>query len=248
MEKVPTRVGRNDVFAVAEPEFTKTWHPVSHERVITAVDRSISELGLKVEREQFSLTQNGAAMFGVYTMYDSRIITPAKGTYPTIIFRNSINKSASFALNVGTDTWICTNLHIAGDFLEYRKHTGLLEDESLFRFVRSGVDKMAGKMSAAVAQHEAMHGIKISERECKALAYEAISKKIVPITKMEEFDNILFGSAHKYDPTELYGFHGACTECMNDVNLANYYNFQQKQTNLKRLIGENYGALLPQVA
>ena len=47
------------VIAIPEPEWTKTWHPTSHSRVINAVTNVLEEKGIGVKSKYYSLTKDG---------------------------------------------------------------------------------------------------------------------------------------------------------------------------------------------
>ena len=50
--KDTNRVSEAAVKAIVEPDFTDTWHPVSHAKIIDALDNSCSSLGIKTRKRE----------------------------------------------------------------------------------------------------------------------------------------------------------------------------------------------------
>lgn len=243
------RVDEEAVRAVPRPDFTESWKPWSHHDVLEALIRATERLDIVPDRKQYSLTEDGGVMVGVWTIQrDAKLGGRHERISPTIIVRNSINKKRSLALNIGTDRWICSNLCIMGDFLEFRKHTANLDEISLEKMMYRGVVKMAEKFKKAVSFHKAMHEVKISEQEMKALAYDAaLRHQIITRGDLQEFNHLLFDADNDYKPNELFGFHGACTQIMNELPLTGRTGFQDRNLALQKLITDRYGNILPAI-
>ena len=62
------RASEEAVCAIGEPEFTKTWHPVSHSKVISSLETAVKDAGIAVSNRQYSLGQEGLNMFGVWEL------------------------------------------------------------------------------------------------------------------------------------------------------------------------------------
>lgn len=241
------RVSEEVVKSVIQPEFTKTWHPYSHAEVINILEKARKDLDLRVVHRQYSLAKEGQQMVGAWGIDTNK----KKGSaghhiYQAIIFRNSTNKSFSFGIAGGTDTWVCENLMMVGRYVEFRKHSGRLDVPELQKAVFDGIAALKPRMKQTLAWHEAMHLVKLTSHEIRALAYDAIQDQVISKHRIPEFHNLLFGETHRYDPTELFGFHGAATEIMRNVNLANG-SVQIKQDRLHRLIFNRYGEKLPTI-
>ena len=251
------RVSKTGVLKVKAPPFTDSWHPYSHRDVVDVMDKAVKkELGLQVNKEQYSLSNNENKMVGVWTIQDERkrktksntIITPdtrIRGLQPTIIFQNSIDKSRSFALNVGVDDPVCTNLDMRADFLEFRKHTGRLDKEELLSIALRGAGKVVMKFKKALQFHRALDNTRITNEQAESVAYQLVTKGIVSQAKIMPFHNSLFGEDASYNPNKLFGVHSAATETMRDMNMTAWV-YKDKQTNLRNYMYEQFPDL-PQV-
>lgn len=238
------RVTEEMVVSVKEPEFTRTWHPISHRRVVDVMEKATNDLGIKVNRRQYSLSEDGLQMYGAWTLKDGKIKKIGKDSvFQAIIFRNALNKYYSFGMNAATDTWLCENLMVLGNFIEFKRHTGDLDDDRLRLVVNSGLEKLAGRLDPTLEWHRKMKEIAITELECKSLAYDAIQMKVISQKRLPVFNQLLFGESNEYNPKVLWGFHGACTQLMRELSMTG--GFQQKQDSLHGLISSRYGHMLP---
>lgn len=210
--------------AVPEPSFTESWHPISHGRVLDVMKNVADEVGLKIQKQCYNATEDLNCFTGAWTFSDGGVKylgSEDHALYQCILFRNSINKSYSFGINGGTDSWVCSNLAIFGRFIEFRRHTSGMDDNELERVVRKGLDAIIPVIKARLEWHDSLRLYPLEEKETKALAYDAINQRIISRQAIPTFHNLLFGENHRYDPLTLFGFHGACTEILRDMNLAN---------------------------
>ena len=247
------RVSEDVVKSIVQPEFTRTWHPYSHAEVLNVLETARKDLGFKVVHRQYSLANEGLRMTGAWGIDTSK----KKGSeghhiYQAIIFRNSMDKSCSFGIAGGTDTWVCENLMIVGNYIEFRKHSATLDVPELQKAVFDGITALKPRLKQTLAWHTAMNLVELTEAETKALAYDAIQGGIISKHKVPTFHNLLFGENHTYDPLRLYGFHGASTEVMRDMSIANLGTadtggFHWKQKQLHQLIFNRYGEKLPTI-
>ena len=252
MTVINPRVKREDVFNVPDVEFTDTWHPIPHRTCIESVERVTDELNIKIDHdnELYSLSADGHQMYAAWSLLNGDTKKIGNNTlFQCIIFRNATNKYFSFGINGGTNAYVCENLVLFFEhFDEFRRHTGRLDNDELDRVITKGVFEIVPKLSGIRVWHNALHNIKLEEKDTKALAYDAIREKIISQKRIPQFNTLLFDSSHndeshRYNPKELYGFHGACTELMNDMNMTG--GFVEKQNRLHSFIVDRFEDRLP---
>ena len=104
--KVTKPVSREIVFnAPTIPWNNDTYTPISNQFIMENIEDKIKNLGLSVKNEHYktALTKEGLVR-GVIGAYD---ITTSDGDFgQRVMFRNSYDKSMSFALVAGTVVWI----------------------------------------------------------------------------------------------------------------------------------------------
>jgi hypothetical protein len=248
--KAEVRVDETRVREIPQPEFTKHWRPYSHGTVVDIVNEAMKELKLKVVHKQFSLSADGMRMVGAYGIdTEKKKGSPKHQIYQAVVFRNSMDKTQSIGVAGGTDCWVCENLMVWGKYVEFRKHNATLDEKEMKVVVLRGIESLKPQLDQTLQFHKAMREIKLTERETMALAYEAIQDRIVSHQKLPVFHNMLFGENHSYDPTELFGFHGACTELMRDMDMTSIAesSFSDKQTKLNRMVINHFGDRLPKI-
>jgi len=236
-----TKATELEVLSVPEPEWTKSWHPVSHARCFHVLKETAQTFDLTIRKKDYSLSKDGAKLFGSWVVGEENEIAQA------IVFRNSLDKTMSFGIVVGTHAFVCDNLAFSGDFVEFRKHTSGMDDKELQRVVSNGFDIILPKMERFQQWHEALHEVKLIPSKMKELCYNAVIEGVIKKTKIQDFNRLLFGNDETeaiYNSRELFGFHGANTQILRDSNMAYFHN-SERQMHLHKFINDKYGKFLP---
>lgn len=106
-----------------------TYTPVSNKVVMDLIDDKISQLGLIIKNQEYRVARTNAGLIkGVIGNYD---IASGDAEYGRrIVFRNSYDKSMSFAFACGVTVFCCSNGCISGDFKYRRIHRGVITGET----------------------------------------------------------------------------------------------------------------------
>lgn len=244
-EKANIRSTETEVRNVPQPKFTNTWHPWNHNTVLDVLETAVKRLDLAIVHKQYSMNANGLKMVGAWGIDSNKSKNSNDHQiYSAIIFRNSMDKSVSLGIAGGTHASVCTNLMIFGEYVEFRKHTGRLDIKSIQRAIFNGIDDMKPRLEEILNWHEALSLIMLSASEVKELAYDAIYNGILSKHNLPTFHNLLFAENHIYSNDSLFGFHGACTETIRDINLVSG-GMQTKQNKLHRMIHKKFSNRLP---
>jgi hypothetical protein len=203
-------VTESEVFSVPAVPFTRTFHPVHHRDVITAVQESVQAVGLDIVKSEYVLAQNGQRMFGVYDLN--------QGTSElswSIGIRNSMNKSMSLEITAGTRVFVCDNLCFSGDYLTFRLHTsGLDIDELTFLAYRS-MRQVITMLKAFQRWHEGLKNYPLTETDAKILLVEIMTSSVIPQSKFKKITGLY---SNVYDDS-LWGFHESCTDVLKKCSL-----------------------------
>jgi len=110
----------DEVCAVSLPEQTRSYRPVPNKHLIELTRHYVTQvLGLAILTEQYALSRKDQQLFALFTIDTGN----PHETY-AICFRSSYDKSLSVIYAGGVKVFICTNLCMSGDSLNYfRKHT-----------------------------------------------------------------------------------------------------------------------------
>jgi hypothetical protein len=241
---IDPRVTEEMVRAIPEPTFTDTWRPYSHNRILDVMNTVAESNNIPIHQRAYSLSDDGNRLYGIWTLRERNTKVIGKDSiFQAIFFRNSIDKSYAFGINAGTQVHICTNLTVFGKFLEFRRHTGGLDDNILGNVINRGLTQIQSKLKPLLAWHDAMRKIDLTEPQCKALAYDAIQEGVISKQRLPEFHQLLFSETHKYEPTRLFGFHEAATDLISRLSLVG--DFQPKQDKLHNLIQNRFADQMP---
>jgi hypothetical protein len=113
-------MNREELFAVIVPEETDSYSPVSHESIITNVDKELKRKGIVITSETYNVGRFGEQLIGnMNIQYKEHTDLGMR-----LAFRNSYDKSMSVAFVAGTHVWICGNGMIGGEIQFLRRHTG----------------------------------------------------------------------------------------------------------------------------
>lgn len=106
-----------------------TYTPLANSVIMDLVNTKINNLGLVIKDENYKVTRNNDGLIkGVIGAYD---ISTSEGDYgQRVMFRNSYDKSMSFAFVCGMVVWICSNGCISGEYQYKRIHRGVIKDDT----------------------------------------------------------------------------------------------------------------------
>ena len=216
------RVGEQEVRAVIEPEFTKTWHPVSHARVLNSMEAAVEQTGMEIKSRQYSLSREGLQMFGVWNLSGNGDLG-ANGLTYAIGIRNSLDKSFAVGICAGTHIFVCDNLAFAGDFVLFRKHTGKLDDDELRILAAKALEDVVKKIDGLIEWQNGLKNYPLKDNEFKVLTFDAMDKKVFAPSKFNRFLSCYDAENadnRKNDCNDtIYTFHGATTRLVRKDSL-----------------------------
>lgn len=119
------RKSEDEIRAVPPPEYTKSWHPISHAELLDMVQGQLQDFNFRIKKKEFAMDRGVNRMFGVLDLepYDARM----SGFSMSVGLRNSIDKSLSAAVCLGTRVFICDNLSFSGETILSQKHNPSIE-------------------------------------------------------------------------------------------------------------------------
>lgn len=121
---------RDEVYtAPTIPWNNDTYTPVSNKLIMDMIEDKLTQNGLIIKNQSYKTSKTDKGLVkGVIGNYD---ISTGDGEFgQRVAFRNSYDKSMSFAIVVGTCVWICENGSISGDYQYKRIHRGVITDNS----------------------------------------------------------------------------------------------------------------------
>lgn len=217
---VTKRIDEHEVQAIPAPEWTDTWHPVSHGLIIDALGRACHSSGIEVTRREYSVNEPGTRMFGVWNLaLGNGAMTYALG------FRNSTDKTMVVGITAGTNVTVCDNLCFSGDFIAFRKHTSGLDEQELRQIAAEAVSGAVVKMDRFYEWHKRLHDFYVPRNELKVLTFDMINRGVFSggqfanfMTALDEERGVQHGTVLD-GATSLFSVHGAATRLMRTWSL-----------------------------
>jgi hypothetical protein len=154
------------------------------------INSKLDDLGLTVRNDNFMTARtNNGLVKGVIGTYD--IIADDNDFGQRLVFRNSYDKSMSFAFAVGTVVFCCTNGCIKGDYQYKRMHRGVITDESsstqeaIIKNIDGGFTMLQASFEKTSVQLRELQQFEISPTE----SYDIIGKlffeqQVISITQL----------------------------------------------------------------
>lgn len=209
------RVPESDVLAIPEPIFTKTWRPISHRRVISALESATQEFGLEVRDREYSLNTSGTRCFAAWHLSEGS----AKACW-SLAWRNGIDKSIAFGIAGGRKVFVCDNLAISGTYLSFHKHTSGLTDSRLHKLALEAVEGVIPHMEQLEYRHESFGDMYVWDKDLPWIIIQCLESGVFAPSNYRHFLKCLDEELVLNHGSRTFGqVHGAVTRMQRENNL-----------------------------
>jgi len=221
------RVTEAEVRAVPEPEFTKTWHPIAHSKVIDALDLAVERHGLAVKSRHYTLAGDGSKMFGTWNIDSGH----ADRDW-CFGFRNGMDKSMALGMTAGTNIIVCSNMCFSGDYIAFRKHTSGLSMDHLVWMADQAIEVTLRKSVDFDVWHQGLRGVELSPNLAKAFTFDCMHNGVFPPSKFKPFVEACKEEYKISGNRDIYTYHGGVTRLHRDSSLFNVADSTRKLVGL----------------
>ncbi len=229
MAEKSVRATEEEVKALAAPAWTESWHPVSHGQVVEAVEAAVSYVGIGVSFKQYTLAASGARMFGSWSLDNAE-----SGVSYAVGFRNSTDQRFAVGVCSGNHVIACSNMMFPGDYIDFRRHTGGLDGESLTEMAKRALKGIMDRLAQVRDWLLGLRMVEFNSREFKALVFDAMSSGLVPPQRFREFLEAWRTEGGTVDGSgTLWQFHNAYTRMVREESL---FSIAHRTGNLTGLI------------
>jgi hypothetical protein len=205
-----------------QPEFTKTWHPFSHDEVRKAVERACEKLGWTIGAREYSI-RPGSKCLAVYDITNGGAIKETDGIRNRIVWRNAIDMTHSLAFGSAYLELICSNLQLSEtqSWVTFRKHTGRLSIEEITFYAEASLRTLIPKFAELQRWRENLRQARINYEQASMLTCFAMKRGYLPPSRFESFWDKFDGrdSLYKKDAMTLFAWQNANTELMKENNM-----------------------------
>lgn len=224
------RVFEDDVLAVPAPEWTDTWHPVSHRHLIESLETATMDRGLDVIRRSYELSPSGATLFGTWA------ISPLSGNREVewqIGFRNAVNRTMALGITAGTRVIVCSNMAFNGQFVAFRRHTKGLTIEVLQMVAGEALDQAVLEASAFEGWLMGLKEIRISQEDFRMLTWDLLTQTVYPVGLRDFLMNYEAEEQSDFNGT-LFAWYGAVTRSLRNRSIRQTFNITKDVNQLVR--------------
>lgn len=122
---------RAELISTPLPVWENTYTPIPNGEIFSKIDENIRGGGLKIVNEEYRVSRSQSGIIkGVIGSIDLASENEEFGR--RIMFRNSYDKSMSFAFLEGLCCWICSNGAIKSDEMQFKRvHKGTAFDDAM---------------------------------------------------------------------------------------------------------------------
>ena len=222
-----------ELLEVTVPTQTRTYKPISHEKLIDLSLEGIQRAGFKLDTESYSMAKNGNVANGRFTISD----VADSEMQIQIGFQNSYDKSISLKWAMGVQIFICSNGCISGDMGAFKKkHQGevqIFTPQAIAEYIKTAGDFFLNMQN----EREAMKQIGLTKRTCAELIGRMmIEDEFIESTQANIIKRELKSPTYNYNASnslwELYQF---TTFAMKDIHpslwMENHMNAHRFFTN-----------------
>lgn len=189
------------------PQQTRTYKPVSHERLIDLTLESIYQSGFELASESYSSARNGNVAngkFAIKNVADSEMQLQ-------IGWQNSYDKSLSLKFAIGTKIFICSNGCVSGDYGAFKKkHQGEIQ-EFTPQAITEYIQRAGDAFQRMQAERETMKSIDVTRRvQAELIGRMIVEEQFIESTQLNIIRKELENPTHDYGASgslwELYQF------------------------------------------
>lgn len=189
--KALLKATREDVYnAPIIPWNNGTYTPLPNSTIMDLMDTKIHDLGLTIKSESYKVSATKEGLIkGVIGSYN--LMTDNGEFGQRVMFRNSYDKSMSFAMVTGLNCWICENGCIAGEYQYKRVHRGAFDDvmstteRDVIANIDGGFNLLQQSYEHNVEQMEELKQIEVSpEAVYQILGVLFLTKNVLTVSQM----------------------------------------------------------------
>ena len=140
------------------PQKTGSYTPISNREIIDLINNEAVKNNLTILNTAFKTNKDRTRTIGYFD-----IASDDSDMGMRAVFRNSYDKSMSFAFANGATVFICSNGMIGGEVAMKRKHTGAADDDARTKIIE-GISMMGDNFENMKTARSVLQSIEISPR------------------------------------------------------------------------------------
>lgn len=179
---------------------TATFKPVAHIELIESLERKLNERDILITREQFSMSKDGAKLFGTLDL----TLNGIGGTCASLGLRTANNKTMSLQMIAGLRVFVCDNMAFSGEtVILRRRHTSGLD--LIPELVRS-LNEYERHYRRLKVEVERLQNFAMDDVRAKVMLHDIFAKEIMPVRYFPAVSNVYFNEFVNNDEPKYAAF------------------------------------------
>jgi len=201
-------INYNELQFIPCPEWTETWHPMSHHQVIVSLGKALVNEGIGIRDYDIVVSEDGKKMFSTYTL---DVNLNGEG-YVQIGVRQATDKSFALGAVAGIHVICCENLCFSGGYINFKRHTKGMDEDSLQKFLKEALKTALSRSTDQWEWQKALRKWYVSPDQFKILTYDLIDKGVMPASKLKRYQlEVAEETRLNFNYRTLYQIHGGVT-------------------------------------
>lgn len=211
-------------------------HPMAFSSFIDLVQNELSDVGLSVNDEAFTVTPDHNRFFGLMSLTGTDDIA---GDYALMLgLRGSHDQSIGRGLAIGSRVFVCDNLSFSGDFVLNTKQTTHIE-KRLPPMIQDTVKKLPMHVEQQQRLFDKFKQSNLTDYRADALITRVIRAGIVPASKSVKLIETWDTPNHDYGGRTAWGLYNTVTEVLRPTwQRGAVYRSTNRSLALTRLFAE----------
>jgi hypothetical protein len=225
--KVATYTTTKAVLLNAElPAQTRTYKPVTHQRLIDLTLESIYQSGFTLDKELYSASPDGQVANGNFTISN----VADKEMQLQIGWQNSYNRSLSLKFAIGAHIFICQNGCVHGDMGSFKKkHMGTVQEftpAAITEYIKQAGDTF----TTMQRERESMKQVEVSKRtQAELVGRLLLEEKLISTMQVNQIAKELTSPTYDYGaPNSMWELYQFTTQTMKETHPRNWMNDHMK--------------------
>lgn len=176
------------------PAPTNSWKPIPHAVFRQELHNAVAQHGYSVLAERWALSdakksRTDQTDASVYTGFGARcfglidVASHDSGYCFSIAGRSSLDKTLAIGVAAGGRVFICDNLALIGDVVQYRKHTSMLD---IVAETRKAVEAVLNRGKVLAQFIDAMRAAPVNNNMVNAVLVDAALAGVLPGNTLQE--------------------------------------------------------------
>ncbi len=223
------QITMDELKAIPSPTPTKTWNPIPHHEIATTVENQLAKFGIGIADSKIDADPTGNNVFVTHSLDFGTKYTEG---IPQFGWRNSINKKLSLGFTSGTCIIVCSNLVFNGSWLEFKKHTSTLEEDTIIDMTLKGIKHVAKESQVNESWYEELKLYECDNYYADHMFMQMLRTGVVSSRQVLDLSNA-FDEERKRYGDNLYTIYNSATQTFRELTLP---TISQKSLLLNRMI------------